>query len=138
MEQRLIKYRLWNGTKMEEVGGIVFHTDNSYHVNDEYPVNDHEAPGGNPPYRLLAWTGLLDKNGKEIFEGDIVRFSDKNWVIQYKPYLTGGYSLNSWHNDGSPHIKGLMMAVKVSDKGDIEFDLEVLGNLFETPNLLEK
>jgi uncharacterized phage protein (TIGR01671 family) len=73
---------------MEEVWDIVLHTDWSYHVNWEYLVNDIAMKNeywGNK-YFLRQFTWLLDKNWKEIYEGDVVElkngdYEDTRYVI---------------------------------------------------------
>lgn len=62
------------------------------------------------------WTGLLDKNGKEIFEGDIVR-SNKGRTTRPVYWLEG---------------QGLI-GFNISSK----FECEVIGNIYENPELLK-
>ncbi|MEK4148950.1 YopX family protein [Robertmurraya sp. FSL W8-0741] len=76
---------------------------------------------------FMQFTELLDKYGKEIYEGDIVLY-DRNvhpsidklhYVVEWR---TNGYVLNGYHND--------------FDNFDSEM-LEVVGNIYENPELLE-
>lgn len=78
------------------------------------------------------YTGLHDNNGREIYEGDIVKMhivvlspDDKVGLVEYTPEY--GYSLlmhgrrarqNDWANDEGANY-------------------EVIGNIFENPELLE-
>ncbi len=83
---------------------------------------------------LLEFTGLKDKNGKEIFEGDILRTDnyngEHNFLVQFDNDIGG--SIGSFHpiciddkNISSVHSQ-------VIDEG------EVIGNIYENPELLEE
>jgi len=74
---------------------------------------------------VQQYTGLKDKNGNEIYEGDIIRLtlnSDHIWtgIVQWYKYM--GLKLN----DG-----GWTSMVHVDIGG------EVLGNVFENPELIK-
>jgi len=117
---------------MEPVGEIVFNKDDSYHVNGEYPVNDktmEEKFGGNT-YFLMVWTGLKDKNGREINEGDIVTTPKCSGprVVRY---------------DAPEFLLYKGMGEDLDTKVDCDrfstpmvFE-EVIGNIYENPELLK-
>ena len=88
--------------------------------------------GGTAPnsYRLIQFTGLKDKNGKEIFEGDIVpteKLVDKTlFKAQY---------IIVWNNE--------VMGFEFKEIRSTTFltlpigKVEVIGNIYENPELLE-
>ena len=85
-----------------------------------------------PSWEILSrdeWTGLEDKNGKEIYEEDIVRVrqpwnTNKPEIIA--PVYCDGPTEWSWSDFGNIH-KALTY----------DEDTEVIGNIYEHPELLE-
>ena len=66
---------------------------------------------------LMQFTGLKDKNGKEIYEGDIVKYY--NASVKSVEWYQGGFYLSG-----------------VSHNPIDENDVEVIGNIYENPELL--
>jgi uncharacterized phage protein (TIGR01671 family) len=75
------------------------------------------------PSTIGQFTGLTDKNGKKIFEGDIVKYSN-------------GYGHIAW-----AELHGAFMCVE--ENGEYwewfsnMYDIEVIGNIHDNPELLE-
>ena len=83
---------------------------------------------------LMQSTGLKDKNGKEIFEGDIVQFEDCYTETDFLYVNTG---IVEW-SQGSFTITN-RDSVEMGDLLDGEFlDVTIIGNVYENPELLEK
>jgi hypothetical protein len=85
---------------------------------------------------LMQSTGLKDKNGKEIFEGDVVTFEDE---------IRCGDDLDIFLNIGVVEYgQGMFyisnrQSVCADDLLDGEmWDVEVIGNIYENPELLPK
>jgi uncharacterized phage protein (TIGR01671 family) len=83
--------------------------------------------------RMMQWTGLLDKNSKEIYEGDIVFFDDF-YIGDHRQ--VGGNGVIKFIDDGwcvfafNEYQSGLWNMVN-------NFSAEVIGNIYENPELLK-
>lgn len=83
---------------------------------------------------LMQSTGLCDKNGKEIFEGDIIRYNIDVVDIKRHPTL-GFYTVL----DGREGFFGDGMSIDDFEEDAKEFSktAEIIGNIYENPELLE-
>lgn len=82
---------------------------------------------------IMQSTGLKDKNGKEIFEGDIVQFEDCYTETDFLYVNTG---IVEW-SQGSFTITN-RDSVEMGDLLDGEFlDVTIISNIYESPDLLE-
>ena len=76
--------------------------------------------------KLMQSTGLKDKNGKEIFEGDILGTKDGllNGVVEYRS------DLGMWTNS-------LISYNNFERLCNVAGSREIIGNIYENPELLE-
>ena len=76
---------------------------------------------------LMQFTGLFDKNGKEIFEGDVVKFQTKggNTMVYEVRWKNRGFNLKHM-----PQFSPNRMTP--NNKNEIE----IIGNIHENPELL--
>lgn len=80
---------------------------------------------------LCQCTGLKDKNGKRIWENDIVRDKHGNF---YKAFWQNNYYQFSWICIKSAKLP---IGAKWSLWNIKSFEIEVVGNIFDNPELLE-
>ena len=80
----------------------------------------------NNDLNLMQSTGLKDKNGKEIFEGDVLGTKDGllNGVVEYRS------DLGMWTNSLIRYNNFERLCI-------IALSKEVIGNIYENPELLE-
>jgi len=126
---REIKFRAWDKKEREMytpkgLDDCYFYINNSdgklHWVN--HPDFEDE-PMTN--YELMQYTGLKDKNGKEIFEFDIVKYRNYLFYIRWS-HDNYGYIFD-WVKGWNP---------KITWEGILNGECEVIGNRYETPDLL--
>lgn len=123
---RPIKFRVWD--KRENKG---MHTQNMlYDAQLHHFWQDFvDYPG----YELMQYTGLTDKNGKEIYEGDIVQYN-QNSSYDNMDFIT------KWSDDKLGFIfqsnSGEQLVNQTPHLNRFKH-LEVVGNIFENPELLK-
>lgn len=103
---------------------------------------------------IMQSTGLTDKNGKEIFEGDILKFNDEWEEYCYEGYIDGSsYGVNyveieketTCFGFGKTKIPESSLFNLVNDEHltfkelitDTSFEFEIIGNIHTNPELLE-
>lgn len=107
--------------------------------SEENPLFDKELPLD--PETIGQFTGLLDKNGKEIYEGDILHVKAKNFDKDF--------GVITWHKDGYFYVDdsfGEFPRDRCKSIGDFmedisrEFCVEIYvnGNIHERPEVIKK
>ncbi len=85
------------------------------------------------------FTGMKDKNGKEIYEGDILEIWDgRKLPVEFGEYFTGFErrdSHNGWYLASNKAISDIALDERYAVE---EYGVTVVGNIFENSELLEK
>ncbi len=90
------------------------------------------------PDTVGQYTGLTDKNGTKIFEGDIVTYEDA--VADYEGYRDdvflnrGEVELSAW--DGTCFTNRQTVEMDDLYESETTVDCEVVGNIYDNPELL--
>ncbi len=113
---RKIKFRFWSRDRSEMSSGFFLHEMGNKQLQDELNRGELE---------IMQFTGLLDKNGKEIFESDVLK-------IYYEGNQRSYLKKVKWLND--PINKGRWDALD----NCVFTSCEVVGNIYEHKHLLEE
>jgi uncharacterized phage protein (TIGR01671 family) len=136
---REIKFRAWQNGGMLSVGEDIhlFPTEDGtwYAITD---VDTDERFDG----IVMQYTGLKDKNGVEIYEGDILSLFDPRPQVEHKRKVSAvtfanGAFLVDTQMGSLPDRKTLETVYEHFEWREYS-DCEVIGNVYESPELLDK
>ena len=118
---RELKFRIWSEEDKEyrsdiRVSDLVIDIDGA-------PSTIYSNEGDR--FDIEQYTGLKDKNGKEIYDGDIVQIDD---------HILGDFEV-LWHNLGWTIKRSVGFETLGVHKSE---DIVVIGNIHENPELLEE
>lgn len=71
-------------------------------------------------FEIMQYTGITDKNGQEIYEGDILKWDPKEWGSEYSEVVEWDFELLNARQNDWPQF------------------CEVIGNIHENPELLKE
>lgn len=86
-------------------------------------------------YVLMQSTGLKDKNGKEIFEGDILTTGKRTGVV--KNHRTFGFYINDARGDNWWFGSDVDLAEFEDFTRDVARKIGILGDIYTNPELAE-
>lgn len=124
----IVRYRAWDSVKKEmfkdtfaitEIGQVVVVEQKFVTSSPDYVFVDHLV--------IMQSTGLKDKNGKEIFEGDVVKMS-KDVYSEPTYYEVVRHRGGAYRLESKQHGCELWLR---------HTDCEVVGNIYANPELLE-
>lgn len=94
------------------------------------------------PSTVGQFTGLADKNGKKIFEGDIIKYHE-SFVMKSTGVVFFGE--NEWGGNTNVgfYVKWVIAELPDILRTDLGFwcherDIEIIGNIHDNPELLEE
>ena len=114
---RELKFRAWLADEKAMVEwNPMFFSDMSpvTHYGNEFPTGEDTV--------IMQYTGLKDKNGREIYAGDVIEF-------QYLTHMLRG--VVAWHDRGACWLTSSFPGGGIPTHG------EVIGNIHENPELME-
>lgn len=160
--QREIKFRAWDNTEKE-----MLYPGNMYMIGNPFDMiwvangdqdymhnNDNETQ-----FVPMQFTGLKDKNGKEIYEGDIVKFHyfyvngghglgviecehELTGIVKWQTFSFGLDAIKGEHwkgytgySDGEGCSNFIDLSA-MNESSVHEESFEVVGNIYEHPHLL--
>jgi len=120
---REIKFRAWD----RENNKMRFKKDGTTFYDSEGSFPDEVIELTRRIYDWMQFTGLLDKNGKEIYEGDIINGAE---VIFGECVFDSYYCVMGWTLKGD-WVWDFSFTQQEAD------ELEVVGNIYENKELLK-
>jgi len=124
-----IKFRYWNNITKTMV--------NEPRIRKDYEFSLSEYMNTERGWEWMQYTGLKDKNGKEIYEGDIVEIpcTYNEWCSfpAFIKWFNGGWYLA---NDKREFLEPISKFALDTNTASPFLDVEYLGNIYENHELL--
>lgn len=127
------KFRAWAGgslSRMYQPDEVMVGDGNIWIIDEDSVVGEWIV---NNDLDLMQSTGLSDKNGKEIFEGDIVQFVD---CYIETDFLCNNSGIVKWSQGGFTITDRFSVTMEDLLDGD-SLDVKIVGNIYENPELLK-
>jgi uncharacterized phage protein (TIGR01671 family) len=157
MKQREIKFRAWDKelkvmSKTKTLEEISKWYKSCFVKHGKIETKHELAFGFNKFFEWMQFIGLKDKNGVEIYEGDVLMIYQVNFD---KTEIAKAKNVVRWNNaEACFDLKWTMSGLKgiggskfdlflhsfrggETNKMDWYFEIEVIGNIYENPELLK-
>lgn len=111
--------------------------DNRMHDNKEAMrilYNNSSENSLTPKYPIMQYTGIKDRNGKEIYRSDLIRDCLTMQVYEIKFGFCKKYAFSGWYAESNDGYTTSINNDSDSDKNNL---IEVIGNIYENPELLK-
>lgn len=128
--ERVIKFRAWYNNRMLYSHNNTINKSNVQNAWFFNKVNEDDI--------IMQFTGLTDKNGKEIYEGDVLEFTRPygNWQIPERHgYITDKCEVVYEQDTCSFRLKYKGSQQKL--RKHINYKYEIIGNVHEHPHLIK-
>jgi len=124
---REIKFRVWDKNRKVWGSPLLAMTSGNIHFDwrDRTIINDD--------IEVMQYTGLKDKNGKEIYEGDIINVWDWGYPIADRKIF--GKATVVW-DETEKGWRHTYCGIDI-DSYDMFRSVEVVGNIYENPELMK-
>lgn len=144
---REIKFRAWDKdeTQWLNIKHFGFDDKELWYVQ----AIDENEKDIDPPYfveyneiELMQYTGLKDKNGKEIYEGDILQTTQypcspvDDYVLVVEYDIDRFWGVRTMKANAT--VRGISNGIADGLYEFLDEELEVIGNIYENPELINK
>ena len=85
---------------------------------------------------IEEWAGLADNNGSDIYEGDLLAWPENSDYVFKVEFKLGCYVARCYHNGELSSVDYLNPTL--IKRKNAKCPLEVIGNIHQNPELLEK
>lgn len=137
---RVLKFRVWSEKEVEFIDPTRFGIGYDGELTNLW---DGISPDPMLGFTIQQFTGLLDENKKQIYEGDILKCDE--WVFNHKTNLFDLYREKAighiWYANPCSYIAEWAISFNhLYSESSCQFrdlrNVQIIGNIFENPNLL--
>lgn len=130
---REIKFRAWDKEEKKMYQCVIIGCTQKDRWNPLIYTDNHIINSLENDYELMQYTGLKDKYGKELYEGDIVKVEMEEYEYP-KGYVGVEYNAKVYFKKGAFYLGDKPL----KDFLDCNIDIKVIGNIYENSGLLER